>query len=85
MPGGTRAGSIDASLIFHHTKDCSETVEWSGRPISKAEFVLNKESGFQALTGTNDFGVITKRAFDEPSQCSADQREAALMTYKLYL
>lgn len=38
---------MDASLIFHHTPDCSETVEWSGRQISKAEFVLNKESGFK--------------------------------------
>ncbi|KAK4705701.1 acetate kinase, partial [Phenoliferia sp. Uapishka_3] len=85
LPGGTRAGSIDASLIFHHTKDCSGTVEWSGRPISKAEYVLNKESGFQALTGTNDFGVITSRAFDEPSKCSAKEKEVALMTYQLYL
>lgn len=53
LPGGTRSGSLDASLIFHHTPDCSETVEWSGRPISKAEFVLNKESGFKGGLGAS--------------------------------
>lgn len=47
LPGGTRSGTLDASLIFHHTPDCSDTVEWSGRKISKAEYVLNKESGFK--------------------------------------
>lgn len=47
LPGGTRSGTIDPSLIFHHTPDCSETVKWSGRDITKAEYVLNKESGFK--------------------------------------
>lgn len=63
LPGGTRSGSIDASLIFHHTPDCSGTVEWSGREISKAEFVLNKESGFE--------GVFAFRSFLPPSQLTA--------------
>lgn len=47
LPGGTRSGTLDPSLIFHHTPDCSTTVKWSGRDISKAEYVLNKESGFK--------------------------------------
>jgi len=74
LPGGTRSGSIDASLIFHHTPDCSETVEWSGRPISKAEFVLNKESGFKgecsrmhfALRGA-DLNTLTQPSLDRPT------------------
>ncbi|GAA5931580.1 hypothetical protein JCM3775_006893 [Rhodotorula graminis] len=89
LPGGTRSGTIDPSLIFHHTPDCSDTVKVSGRDITKGEFVLNKESGFQALCGTNNFGTITSRAF--PSSSSPDdapQNEeymAARLTYQLYL
>ncbi|KAM0789539.1 hypothetical protein ACM66B_000353 [Microbotryomycetes sp. NB124-2] len=81
LPGGTRSGTLDASLIFHHTPDCSDTVEWSGRQISKAEFVLNKESGFKALTGTNDFGEITKQA----ESGSGDEQRKAKLAYDLYL
>lgn len=50
LPGGTRSGTIDPSLIFHHTPDCSETVQVSGRDITKGEYVLNKESGFQGAS-----------------------------------
>ncbi|GAA5929461.1 uncharacterized protein JCM15063_004156 [Sporobolomyces koalae] len=89
LPGGTRSGTIDPSLIFHHTPDCSETVKWSGRDITKAEYVLNKESGFKALCGTNNFGTITSRAFpttseDTESVSDADL-QAARLVYSLYL
>lgn len=86
LPGGTRSGTLDPSLIFHHTPDCSDEVDWSGRKISKAEYVLNKESGFQALCGTNDFGVITQRAFsDDDIDCSAEEKEQARLAYDAYL
>ncbi|SGY13787.1 BQ5605_C010g05976 [Microbotryum silenes-dioicae] len=91
LPGGTRAGSLDPSLVFHHTPDCSNTVQWSGRDISKAEYVLNKDSGFKALAGTSDFGLIISRAFpsDEASggKISGDEEEQkkARLTYDLYL
>ncbi|KAK4054698.1 hypothetical protein OIO90_003510 [Microbotryomycetes sp. JL221] len=81
LPGGTRSGTLDPSLIFHHTKDCSETVEWSGRQITKAEFVLNKESGFKALTGTSDFGEITERA----KGASGEDQKQSQLAYNLYL
>ncbi|KAI5477881.1 acetate kinase [Pseudohyphozyma bogoriensis] len=84
LPGGTRAGSLDPSLVFHHTPDCSDEMEWSGRKISKAEWVMNKESGFKALAGTTDFGTITKRAFASSSSDS-DDRNRALLAYNLYL
>ncbi|SCV69826.1 BQ2448_1220 [Microbotryum intermedium] len=89
LPGGTRAGSLDPSLIFHHTPDCSDTVQWSGRDISKAEYVLNKESGFKALAGTSDFGQIISRAFPSDEftggKNSSDERRKAKVAYDLYL
>lgn len=59
LPGGTRSGTVDPSLIFHHTPDCSETVKWSGRDITKGEYVLNKESGFK---GASALGFRSDRA-----------------------
>ncbi|GJN91070.1 hypothetical protein Rhopal_004085-T1 [Rhodotorula paludigena] len=89
LPGGTRSGTVDPSLIFHHTPDCSETVKWSGRDITKGEYVLNKESGFKALCGTNNFGTIISRAY--PSSSSPDdapsneEHMSSRLTYQLYL
>lgn len=41
--GGTRSGSIDPTLIFHHTPECSANVDENGQGlITKAELVLNK-------------------------------------------
>lgn len=44
--------------------------------------VLNKESGFKALCGTDDFGKITKEAF--PANGFAAEKDF-LLTYKLYV
>jgi len=42
--------------------------------ITEAEEILNKESGWKALTGTTDFGAITKKAAggDEMAQLAVD-------------
>ncbi|BGP40710.1 hypothetical protein JCM10449v2_004672 [Rhodotorula kratochvilovae] len=89
LPGGTRSGTVDPSLIFHHTPDCSGTVKWSGRDITKGEYVLNKESGFKALCGTNNFGTITARAFPSSSSPedapSSEEHMSSRLTYQLYL
>ncbi|BGP00102.1 acetate kinase [Rhodotorula toruloides ATCC 204091] len=87
LPGGTRSGTIDPSMIFHHTPDCSDTVKWSGRDITKAEYILNKESGFRALCGTNNFGTITSRAFpsSDDKQPTEEEFQSARLTYELYL
>jgi len=60
LPGATRSGSIDPSLVFHFqgasglgpssTKDMH---------ITTAEEVLNKKSGWKALTGITDFGKVS--------------------------
>ncbi|KAL8671376.1 MAG: hypothetical protein Q9168_004124 [Polycauliona sp. 1 TL-2023] len=73
LPGATRSGDVDPSLIFHFTHDAGKPAPGSSQKmhISQAEQILNKESGWKALTGTTDFGHISsssdpqcKLAFD---------------------
>lgn len=92
LPGATRSGDIDPSLIFHFTHDAgkpsrsstqkmhisqvSHAENWSAYigldlTAQQAEEILNKKSGWKALTGTTDFGEISssenpkcKLAFD---------------------
>ncbi|KAG7127958.1 acetate kinase like protein [Verticillium longisporum] len=61
------------SLVFHYASDVGKLSPSSTSElhISRAEEILNKESGWKALTGTTDFGVIAdsndpkhKLAFD---------------------
>ncbi|KAG8895957.1 hypothetical protein FRB99_000250 [Tulasnella sp. 403] len=59
--GGTRTGSIDPVLIFHHTPSASETVDFNGFPVAKGEMIMNKEGGIQAVCGTSNFGSITSQ------------------------
>lgn len=49
------------SLIFHFTHDAGKPAPGSSQKmhISQAEEILNKESGWKALTGTTDFGHIS--------------------------
>lgn len=73
LPGATRSGSIDPSLMFHFTHSAGKPSHSSGTQlhITQAEEILNKKSGWQSLTGTTDFGKISasdraedKLAFD---------------------
>lgn len=60
LPGGTRTGDVDPSLVFHYTSDASSLSPASTKDlhISTAEEILNKQSGWKALTGTTDFSKI---------------------------
>lgn len=67
LPGATRAGDIDASLIFHYTS--RSPARMSHDPsiskevkVTEAEDILNFKSGWKALTGTADFKEITEKA-----------------------
>lgn len=64
LPGATRSGSLDPSLIFHFTHDAGRLSPNSSKEmhITTAEEILNKQSGWKALTGTTDFGVISSKA-----------------------
>jgi acetate kinase len=61
------------SLVFHYASDVGRLAPASTKElhISRAEEILNKESGWKSLTGTTDFGAIAsssesthKLAFD---------------------
>ncbi|KAI9837742.1 MAG: hypothetical protein M1819_006676 [Sarea resinae] len=70
LPGATRSGSIDPSLVFHYTHKAGRLSPSSTKQmhISTAEEILNKESGWKSLTGTTDFGHISSHA--EDSACA---------------
>ncbi|KIK98680.1 hypothetical protein PAXRUDRAFT_133679 [Paxillus rubicundulus Ve08.2h10] len=78
LPGATRAGDIDASLIFHYTSESPSQL--SHNPaianqvhMTKAEEILNSQAGWKALTGTTDFGEITRKAqLSAPSSSTLD-------------
>lgn len=54
LPGATRSGSIDPTAILHMMKQ-------SNTPIEDAENILNKNSGWKALTQISSFGDIVNR------------------------
>ncbi|KKK24672.1 acetate kinase [Aspergillus rambellii] len=60
LPGATRSGDIDPSLVFHYTHDAGTLSAASTKDmhISTAEEILNTQSGWKALTGTTDFSQI---------------------------
>ncbi|KAJ5818500.1 hypothetical protein N7474_004091 [Penicillium riverlandense] len=60
LPGATRSGDIDPSLVFHYTNEAGKLSPASTKEmhISTAEEILNKKSGWKALTGTTDFAEI---------------------------
>ncbi|KAG2157892.1 Acetokinase family-domain-containing protein [Suillus bovinus] len=67
LPGATRAGDIDASLIFHYSS--GSPARMSQDPsipeeakVTEAEEILNLKSGWKGLTGTADFKEITEKA-----------------------
>ncbi|KAL8730164.1 MAG: hypothetical protein Q9166_004247 [cf. Caloplaca sp. 2 TL-2023] len=64
LPGATRSGDVDPSLIFHFTHEAGKPAPASSEKmhISQAEQILNKQSGWKALTGTTDFGHISSSA-----------------------
>ena len=58
LPGATRSGDVDPTTILHY-------IRTSHASVDTAEEVLNKKSGWKALTGTTSFGDIAKRSDDE--------------------
>jgi len=83
LPGATRAGDVDGSMIFHylvrngeHTakgqedgddprvnvgRMSHEKLQGVEVHVTRAEEILNKQSGWKSLTGTTDFGAIVQR------------------------
>lgn len=74
LPGGTRSGDIDPSLIFHFTSSAGTLSPASTKDlhISKAEEILNKQSGWKALTGTSNFADIAKQDAPDSHRLALD-------------
>lgn len=82
LPGSSRSGSVDPSLIFHYTENASELIELEGdSKISRGEMILNKESGWKGFTGISDFGIIIERAFGPAGK----EQEKCLLAYQTFL
>ncbi|KAF2191537.1 acetate kinase [Zopfia rhizophila CBS 207.26] len=67
LPGATRSGSIDPSLMFHFTHEAGMPSRSSSSElhITQAEETLNKKSGWKSLTGTTNFGLISSSSEPE--------------------
>jgi len=76
LPGATRSGSIDPSLMFHFTHSAGKPSRSSSEKmhITQAEEILNKNSGWKSLTGTTDFGKI-----------SASDREEDKLAFNIFV
>ncbi|EIN09768.1 acetate and butyrate kinase, partial [Punctularia strigosozonata HHB-11173 SS5] len=68
LPGATRAGAIDPSLIFHYTNTAGrishDPAHATNVGVTEAEEILNKKSGWKAMAGSADFREIAKRDTD---------------------
>lgn len=76
LPGATRSGSIDPSLMFHFTHEAEKPSHSAAEHmhITQAEEILNKKSGWKVLTGTTDFGAI-----------SASDREEDVLAFNIFV
>jgi len=65
LPGATRSGTLDPTLIFHYTHAAAKITHAPAGAhdvsITEAEQILNKKAGWSALAGTTDFGDIVRR------------------------
>jgi len=62
LPGATRSGNVDPSLIFHFTHEAGKirSSQSQALHITEAEDILNQHSGWRALAGTAAFSEIAK-------------------------
>jgi acetate kinase len=84
LPGATRAGTIDPTLIFHYTHGAAKISHDKSLAthvgVTEAENILNKKAGWQALAGTSDFGeIIQKRDRDQGARLAYDLFEDRIL------
>ncbi|WVR09779.1 acetate kinase [Kwoniella sp. DSM 27419] len=81
--GGTRSGTIDPTTVFHHSDNPGEMVNFKDYSVSRAEILLNKNSGLAALAGTTNFGTIISRL--DPATCTKEEHDRTVLAYNVYL
>ncbi|KAK2463956.1 hypothetical protein APHAL10511_004007 [Amanita phalloides] len=66
LPGATRSGTVDPSLIFHYTNKAGKI---SHDPnlvvnvgVTQAEDILNRQAGWKSITGSANFRDIVQNA-----------------------
>jgi len=78
LPGGTRSGAVDPSLIFHYTNRAGRITHDPAQAVdvhvTQAEEILNTKSGWKALTGTTDFGEVVQRMKEHIEQDQGRER-----------
>lgn len=89
LPGATRSGAIDPSLIFHYTNTAGKITHDPSAAgnvdVTVAEDILNRKAGWKVLTGTTDFGVITSKAeLDDPDPSIAE-RNPCRMAFDMFV
>ncbi|CAD6446558.1 e296e49f-989c-40b0-813a-552f2e75e4df [Sclerotinia trifoliorum] len=74
LPGATRSGSLDPSLVFHYATNVGKLSPSSTTSlhISRAEEILNQESGWKSLTGTTNFGTIISSSTNPQMKLALD-------------
>ncbi|PPQ77127.1 hypothetical protein CVT25_010821 [Psilocybe cyanescens] len=89
LPGATRSGSVDPSLIFHYTNKAGRITHDPSMAthvgVTTAEDILNRKSGWKAITGTADFGVITSKAELENHDSEIALRNPHRLAYDIFL
>ncbi|TIB77202.1 hypothetical protein E3Q23_01425 [Wallemia mellicola] len=90
LPGGSRTGSIDPTLIFHLVRDVAETLDVNGMRVSRGEYIMNKQGGFVGLCGTSNFGKILDEIPPADHECwkpwyEGDMPNKYALAYALYL
>ncbi|KAF8150641.1 Acetokinase family-domain-containing protein [Crassisporium funariophilum] len=89
LPGATRSGSIDPSLIFHYTNKAGRITHDPSMAahvgVTMAEDILNRKSGWKAITGTTDFGVITEKAQLEDPDPELAARNPNRLAFDLFV
>lgn len=85
LPGATRSGNVDPSLIFHYASNVGKLSGSStdSLHISRAEEILNKQAGWKALTGTTDFGVLTEKMSGTGKEAEACKVAFDLFVHRL--
>lgn len=89
LPGATRSGAIDPSLIFHYTNKAGKITHQKNAAVdigvTTAEEILNKKAGWKSMTGTTDFGeIVSKAELSQPIPKDCDQNPHRL-AYDLFL
>ncbi|PFH53198.1 hypothetical protein AMATHDRAFT_138273 [Amanita thiersii Skay4041] len=66
LPGATRSGSVDPSLIFHYTNKAGRITHDPSLVgdigVTEAEDILNRKSGWKAISGSSNFKDIVENA-----------------------